>query len=68
MLKEFQNSNGVACGQRDPLVACHDFLGGRQRRARDESCEIQSFVGSGGSEKTLLFARRAQFDPVVTDS
>ena len=67
MFKEFQNSNGVACRQRDPLVAGHDLLGGRQG-AHDESGEIQFFVGSGGSEKALLFARRAQFDPVVAHS
>ena len=56
MLKEFQNSSGVAFGQCDPLVARHDLLCGRQRRAHDEGCEVQLFVGSGGSEKTLLFA------------
>lgn len=68
MLKEFQNSNGIASGQRDPLVARHNLLRGRQYSAHDKSCEIQSFVGSCGSEKTLLFVRRAQFDPVVAYS
>ena len=58
MLKEFQSSSGVAFGQSDPLVARRDLFCGRQGRAHHESCEIQPFVGSGGSEKTLLFARR----------
>lgn len=68
MLKELENSNGVTCGQRDPLVACHDLLCGRQCSAHDESCEIQSLVCGGGSEKAFLFARRSQFDPIITHS
>ena len=68
MLKEFQNSSGVAFGQCDSLVARHDLLCGRQGRAHHETCEIQLFVGSGGGEKTLLFARRAQFNPVAAHS
>ena len=68
MLKEFQNSAGVAFGQCDPLVARNDLLCGRQRRAHHEACQVQFFVGSGGSEKTLLLARCAQFNPVVAHS
>jgi hypothetical protein len=56
MLKEFQNSNGVAFGQSNPFVARHDLLCGGNGSAHDERRQIQPFVGSGGGEKTLLFA------------
>lgn len=65
MLEEFQNSNGVAFGQRNSLIARHDLLCGRQSGAHDETCEIQLLVCGGGREKTLLFARCAQLDSVV---
>ena len=67
MVEEFQNANGVACGQREPLVPRHDLLRSRQCGAHHEGCKIQSLV-CGGGEKALLFPRCAQFDPIIADS
>lgn len=68
MLQKFQNPTRVPFGQRDSLVARHDLLSRRQRSTHDETGEIQPLVSGGGHEKTLLFARRAQFDSIIARS